>query len=114
MVQALYIRSAQGMGATRAQVIFSSAPFFGVALSVLYLGESISGVPLLATAIFIVAITLLMRDSHSHTHVHEEMSHNHAHRHRYISVSSTYTPPCIFTFSAQTSPTARPSSPSLP
>ncbi len=77
----LYIRSAQGMGATRAQVIFSSAPFFGVALSVLYLGESVSGAHLLAAAIFVVAITLLLRDSHSHTHVHEEMSHNHAHRH---------------------------------
>ncbi|SIT07888.1 DMT family transporter [Neptunomonas antarctica] len=77
----LYIRSAQGMGATRAQVIFSSAPFFGVALSVLYLGESISGTHLLAAVIFIVAITLLLRDTHSHTHVHEELSHNHAHRH---------------------------------
>ncbi|QKK80371.1 DMT family transporter [Marinomonas primoryensis] len=77
----LYIRAAQGMGATRAQVIFSSAPFFGVALSVLYLGESISEVHLLAAAIFIAAITLLLRDRHSHTHMHKKMSHNHTHRH---------------------------------
>lgn len=77
----LYIRSAQGMGATRAQVIFSSAPLFGVALSVLCLGESISGVHLLAAVIFAVAITLLTLDSHSHDHVHEVMRHKHSHRH---------------------------------
>jgi drug/metabolite transporter (DMT)-like permease len=77
----LYIRSAQGMGATRAQVIFSSAPFFGVLLSVLCLGESISGVHLIATAIFIAAITLLLRDNHSHVHVHKSLRHKHSHRH---------------------------------
>jgi drug/metabolite transporter (DMT)-like permease len=77
----LYIRSAQGMGATRAQVIFSSAPFFGIVLSVLLLGEQIHGEHLAAGAIFVVAITLLLRDSHSHTHSHQALGHTHSHRH---------------------------------
>jgi len=77
----LYIRSAQTIGATRAQVLFASAPFFGVALSVLVLGESLSIVHALAALLFIVGIAFLLIDSHSHFHCHEVMSHEHAHRH---------------------------------
>lgn len=36
----LYIRAAQGMGATRAQVFFSSAPFFGLILAIVFLDET--------------------------------------------------------------------------
>lgn len=39
---ALYISAAQHMGATRAQMVFASAPFFGVALAATALGEPIS------------------------------------------------------------------------
>ena len=75
----LYIRASQDMGATRAQVVFSSAPFFGLILSALFLGELISGFHITAGMLFIVAIAFLMRDSHSHTH--HTMGHKHSHRH---------------------------------
>lgn len=77
----LYIRSAQSMGATRAQVIFASAPFFGVLLSALILGESFSLVYAIATPLFVVGIMLLLIDSHTHAHTHEAMDHEHFHRH---------------------------------
>lgn len=77
----LYIRASQDMGATRAQVIFSSAPFFGLILSSLFLGDVISGFHITAGGLFIVAIMLLMRDSHSHRHSHHAMQHKHSHRH---------------------------------
>ncbi len=77
----LYIRSAQGLGATRAQVIFSSAPFFGVALAVAVLGDPISVLHGIAALLFVMAVAFLLLDSHSHFHTHEALEHEHSHRH---------------------------------
>lgn len=77
----LYIHSAQSMGATRAQVLFASAPFFGVALSIMFLGESLSLMHLLATPLFILGAGLLMLDEHGHRHTHKAITHEHLHRH---------------------------------
>lgn len=78
---ALYITAAQSLGATRAQVVFASAPFFGVALSVLLLGEALQAVHGVSAALFAAAIALIMLDRHAHHHVHEAMEHEHEHRH---------------------------------
>lgn len=77
----LYITSAQGLGATRAQMIFASAPFFGVVLSAAALGESISGVQFTAAAILIISLVFIFRDQHGHIHTHEVLIHEHTHRH---------------------------------
>jgi drug/metabolite transporter (DMT)-like permease len=78
---ALYISSAQALGATRAQIAFASAPFFGVALAVLTLGESLTLVHLGAGLLFVVGVGLLIRERHAHLHEHEPVEHEHAHRH---------------------------------
>ncbi len=77
----LYIMAAQGMGATRAQVVFASAPFFGVALSMLVLREPFTPVQLAAAAILLCSILLMSRESHAHQHVHAAIEHEHWHRH---------------------------------
>lgn len=77
----LYIRAAQALGATRAQGVFASAPFFGVALSVAFLGEPLHAMHAVSALLFAAAILLLARDRHSHEHVHEAMEHEHEHRH---------------------------------
>ena len=77
----LYIHAAQTLGATRAQVVFASAPFFGVALSVLLLDEDLLVTHGVAAAMFILAIWLLSRDRHSHHHTHDAIEHAHEHRH---------------------------------
>jgi drug/metabolite transporter (DMT)-like permease len=77
----LYIRSAQSLGATRAQAIFSSAPFFGAALSAVVLGEALGITHGVAAAFFIAAIALLSLDRHDHRHIHEAMEHEHEHSH---------------------------------
>lgn len=77
----LYIRSAQVIGATRAQVLFASAPFFGVALSVILLGDRLSIMYTIATPLFILGAGLLLMERHTHTHVHEVTTHDHFHRH---------------------------------
>ena len=77
----LYIAAAQGIGATRGQIMFSSAPFFGVVLSVALLGERVEGLHLLAALLFGIAVVLLLAESHVHAHTHEALGHEHSHRH---------------------------------
>ena len=77
----LYITAAQGMGATRAQMFFASAPFIGVALSALILGESITTIQIVAAGILATSLSLLFRDQHQHAHEHEALSHEHTHSH---------------------------------
>lgn len=77
----LYIMAAQRLGAIRSQVVFSTAPLFGVGLAVVLLGESLTALHLLAAMLFLMAIALLISESHHHLHEHEPMSHQHWHRH---------------------------------
>jgi drug/metabolite transporter (DMT)-like permease len=78
---ALYISAAQSLGATRAQIVFATAPFFGVLLAVLVLGDAFGWEHALAGALFVLGIVLFMFERHSHLHRHEPMEHEHEHRH---------------------------------
>jgi drug/metabolite transporter (DMT)-like permease len=77
----LYVLAAQSLGATRAQVLFASAPLFGVALAAGWLGEPVSAAQLAAAAILAVSAALVLRDRHAHRHTHEALAHVHWHRH---------------------------------
>ena len=77
----LYISAAQALGAIRAQIVFASAPFFGVLLSVLVLQEAITAVQLGSGALFATAIGLFAIERHAHRHAHDSIEHQHAHRH---------------------------------
>ncbi len=77
----LYVASAQRLGATRAQIVFSSAPFLGIALSATVLHEPLSLVHFLSAALFVAAISLLLTERHVHVHVHEALGHEHVHSH---------------------------------
>jgi drug/metabolite transporter (DMT)-like permease len=77
----LYIWAAQNLGATRSQMIFASAPFFGVMLSVILLGEPLSVLQISAALLLIFSILVIFRDRHDHYHTHEAMNHNHSHSH---------------------------------
>ena len=76
----LYIISAQQLGATRSQLIFSSAPFFGLLFSFI-LGESLTLHQILATGLFLGSIYLLFKETHSHFHYHPSWVHLHTHTH---------------------------------
>jgi drug/metabolite transporter (DMT)-like permease len=78
---ALYVSAAHALGATRAQLAFASAPVFGFALAVLWLGEPFGVRELAAAALFAAAVALVLRDRHAHAHRHEALAHTHAHRH---------------------------------
>jgi drug/metabolite transporter (DMT)-like permease len=77
----LYITSAHSLGSTRAQIVFASAPFFGVALSVLLLKESLTFAHLGSGLLFAAGIALISLERHSHTHEHEAIEHEHEHPH---------------------------------
>lgn len=78
---ALYISCARSLGAIRAQMIFAGAPFFGLALSVVVLAESISGAQMLAAAGFAGALWIVLSERHLHQHSHQPLAHSHFHQH---------------------------------
>jgi drug/metabolite transporter (DMT)-like permease len=77
----LYIISAQKLGAIRSQIIFSSAPFFGVFFSMIFLAESISILQIVSFSLFVFSIIFFMLEKHEHKHHHHEIYHTHFHRH---------------------------------
>lgn len=77
----LYITSAQKLGATRSQIIFSSAPFFGVILAATFLRESVSAAQIIAILVIIISLVFLFFEQHLHAHRHEATVHEHWHRH---------------------------------
>ena len=77
----LYITSAQNIGATRSQILFSTAPLWGVVLSYIFFDYPIQWthvVSILLLAFSIVAINLI---SHKHMHTHTSTEHIHYHKH---------------------------------
>lgn len=80
---ALYISSAQKLGATRAQIVFASSPFLAALLSAFLLSEHFGLLHLAAIMLLGAAVVMILRDRqvHEHEHVHEAIDHEHNHRH---------------------------------
>lgn len=76
-----YIAGAQHLGATRSQLIFSTAPAWGLGLSWLVLGERLEPVHFVAAAMMGFGIWLWHRERHEHVHRHHQVTHRHWHRH---------------------------------
>ena len=78
---ALYIRSAQALGATRAQAVFATAPFVGAGLSFVFLHEPLGLAHVLSALLLIPSIAALFWSRHIHLHAHPPLEHVHSHRH---------------------------------
>lgn len=77
----LYVAGAQHLGATRSQLVFSSAPLWGLVLAWVALGEPVLAAQLAAAPLMGVALWLWHREHHAHPHVHAPVTHRHWHRH---------------------------------
>ena len=77
----LYISAAQQLGATRSQLIFSSAPFWGVLLSIVLLGDPLTPQLVFAVVLLAASIRLLVSERHLHEHTHASQEHTHEHSH---------------------------------
>ncbi|MCL2687981.1 MAG: DMT family transporter [Methanobrevibacter sp.] len=77
----LFVSSAQNLGATRSQILFSTASFWGIGFSILLLGEPLTLNLTIATLFLIVGIVITNNLVHTHKHKHLQMEHIHTHSH---------------------------------
>lgn len=77
----LYVSAAQHLGATRSQLLFATAPFFGVLLSAGLLGEPLMAAQITVALLMAAGIGVVFAARHGHAHAHEPLAHTHAHRH---------------------------------
>jgi drug/metabolite transporter (DMT)-like permease len=77
----LYIGGAQQLGSARAQMVFSTAPFWGVMLAWTLFSEPILPVQIAAAVMVLAALWLLHGERHEHEHSHGATRHIHWHRH---------------------------------
>jgi drug/metabolite transporter (DMT)-like permease len=77
----LYVKGAQHLGATRSQILFSSAPYFGLAASWIVLREPLGAAQGAAAVTMAAGIALMLTGRHEHAHAHAAIEHTHEHRH---------------------------------
>lgn len=77
----LYVISAQNLGATRSQILFSTAPFWGIFAAWILIGESINLIVIVSFILLALGILLTNLASHVHFHFHKGMIHIHLHSH---------------------------------
>ncbi len=77
----LWVKGARDLGAARGQVIFATAPFIGVAVAWVVLGESVAFVQLIAVGVAAAGVAISIEAGHEHEHEHETVEHDHEHRH---------------------------------
>lgn len=77
----LYVTSAQNLGATRSQILFSSSTFWGIIAAYLFLREKFSFITIIAFILLFIGIIFSNKISHKHSHFHSRMVHIHMHTH---------------------------------
>lgn len=78
---ALFVVALRELGAARAGAYFSTAPFAGVALALLALGEQPAPLFWVALPLVAAGVWLHVSEQHAHRHRHEPMEHGHSHMH---------------------------------
>jgi len=77
----LYVTSAQNIGATRGQILFSTAPLWGIILSYIFFRDTFHWQHLISIFFLTLAIVVINRASHKHMHHHDKVEHVHYHKH---------------------------------
>jgi drug/metabolite transporter (DMT)-like permease len=77
----LWVQGAQLLGATRAQVIFATAPFIGAAVAWIAFGDRLGLIHVAAVVLAVIGVGFAMAPGHVHEHQHAPLIHEHEHRH---------------------------------
>ncbi|MFN0029566.1 MAG: DMT family transporter [Acidimicrobiales bacterium] len=77
----LWVKGARDLGAARAQVCFSTAPFVGAGLAWVTFSEGPTVSQGVAMAVAAVGVLLSLASAHAHPHHHPPVRHVHEHRH---------------------------------
>lgn len=78
---ALFVVALRGLGTARTGAYFSTAPFVGVALSLVVLRETPETAFWIAAALMAAGVWLHISERHEHAHEHLPMEHEHSHVH---------------------------------
>lgn len=77
----LFVLALRHVGTARTGAYFSTAPFLGAVVAVLWLGEAITTQLLIAGGLMAVGVWLHLTERHAHDHQHAPLGHSHRHRH---------------------------------
>lgn len=77
----LFVLALRGLGSARTGAYFSTAPFIGAAVSLMFPGESGSTAFWVAAALMAIGVWLHLTEHHEHEHTHEAIEHEHMHVH---------------------------------
>ena len=77
----LFVVALRNLGTARASAYYGIAPFVGVAVAFVLLGERPDVTFWAAAALMAAGIWLHLTERHGHPHAHDPVSHTHAHRH---------------------------------
>lgn len=77
----LFVLALRHLGTARTGAYFSTAPFVGAALSIVFLGDSLTLGFGIAAVLMGAGIWLHLTERHEHEHQHEPAEHEHLHRH---------------------------------
>src|SRR5579885_3351931 len=77
----LFVLALRGLGTARASAYFSTAPFIGAAIAIIFFHEPASITFWTAAILMGMGVGIHLAEYHDHVHTHELMSHDHYHFH---------------------------------
>ncbi|WP_223513724.1 DMT family transporter [Pseudomonas sp. GL-R-26] len=77
----LFVLALRGLGTARTGAYFSTAPFLGAAIAILFFGEAVTWVFWIAAGLMGLGVWIHLTESHLHEHQHEPQIHDHKHVH---------------------------------
>ena len=77
----LFVLALRGLGTARTGAYFSTAPFIGAAIAIVFFHEPTSMTFWIAALLMGIGVWIHLTESHAHEHTHEPQLHNHSHIH---------------------------------
>jgi len=77
----LFVLALRGLGTARTGAYFSTAPFIGAAIAIIFFHESTSLLFWVAVVLMSIGVWIHLTETHDHIHTHELLFHSHQHIH---------------------------------
>ena len=77
----LFVLALRGLGTARTGAYFSTAPFIGALMALVFLREPVGLQFSVACVLMAIGVWLHLTERHEHAHTHEPLEHTHAHVH---------------------------------
>ena len=77
----LFVLALRGLGTARTGAYFSTAPFIGALIAVIFFQEPTSLLFWSAFSLMSIGVWIHFTETHDHMHTHEELFHQHMHYH---------------------------------